>query len=398
MPARRRTPSSHAPLPARTLARRARTGFRRFGRSWIGFVSATAVWLVVTLPGCSKEEEKQPPDVVVLPTVYEEDRFFVVPEAENGEKVKFFTSTAGGLFIFADAAERISPATTKSDKPSGGKPTEGKSAEANPAAPVETSKPVDEKAAKTPVSELPAPKFKPGAWIPAPLPTEGVIPQVPSELRKQAGIAAEGVDGMLGDAWFAERVWTLDYPNRRLVLHGDGAYAVPEGANTVPLHFKMSDEGKRLSNYMRIDIGVAGAKLAVLLDTGATVIVTDEAVKSLDDGRPSVRATSYVVASVFDSWRKEHPDWRVIESAAQPAAEPIIEVPKVELGGEEIGPAWFVRTADDVYHDRISQVTDVQVNGAVGGNLLRHFRVILDYPKRLAIFEKPAGSAKPRRP
>ena len=66
--------------------------------------------------------------------------------------------------------------------------------------------------------------------------------------------------------------------------------------------------------------------------------------------------------------------------------EAIIEVLKVKITGY---------TADLIYtkseknfHEFMSQFMDKQVEGAIGGNALRHFRITVDYPQAKAIFEK----------
>jgi hypothetical protein len=50
--------------------------------------------------------------------------------------------------------------------------------------------------------------------------------------------------------------------------------------------------------------------------------------------KPSAkRATSFIRASVFERWRKAHPDWRVIENAENKTKSARIEVPEIKFGG-----------------------------------------------------------------
>src|SRR5690606_19061246 len=98
-------------------------------------------------------------------------------------------------------------------------------------------------------------------------------------------------DGMLGEAWFGGRTWTWDYPRGRLLLEGDDWRAEPS-ATRVPLGFKRDADGGRATNFPRIAIKVAGKPIDVLLDTGATTVLSEGAMEVLADSQPAERATS----------------------------------------------------------------------------------------------------------
>ena len=54
-----------------------------------------------------------------------------------------------------------------------------------------------------------------------------------------------------------------------------------------------------------------------------------------------------------------------------------------------VGPVWFTRRPDPNFHQFASFWTDKQVEGALGGSALKYFRVTLDYPNAVAVFERP---------
>src|SRR5262249_16159351 len=149
----------------------------------------------------------------------------------------------------------------------------------------------------------------------------------------------------------------------------------------------------------RISVVIDGENLDLLLDTGATTMLSPEAIRVLSDGRPAIRATCFIAAVHFEKWRKRHPDWRVIDKAdlIRNEREPMIEVPEVGIAGQTVGPVWFARRADANFHKYMSQWTDKQVEGALGGNALRHFCITVDYPNAEAFFVKPTAPAN-RRP
>lgn len=133
---------------------------------------------------------------------------------------------------------------------------------------------------------------------------------------------------------------------------------------------------------MKID----GTDVPLLLDTGAETYLTTAALAALNDGGPQFRATSMIVASLFDAWHKKHPDWRVIEDAQTTTHSPMIEVPRVDIAGVAVGPVWFTKRGDDAFHKFMSGMMAAQVEGALGGNALGHFRMTIDYPRAMAWF------------
>ena len=70
-------------------------------------------------------------------------------------------------------------------------------------------------------------------------------------------------------------------------------------------------------------------------------------------------------------------------------AVPMIEVPEVVIAGHKVGPVWFTYRPNPNFHEYMSSFTDKQVEGALGGNALRHFRITVDYPNAKAYFVKP---------
>jgi hypothetical protein len=183
-------------------------------------------------------------------------------------------------------------------------------------------------------------------------------------------------------------VWTFDYPAGRLLLRTDGRLPAHAPAHAVPLGFPVDPKGAPRNSFPRLDIRVDGASLPMLFDTGATLVLTPEALAELGDGRGARRGTSFIVADVFDRWRAAHPDWRVVEQAEAGTGQPILEVPRIEVGGHVVGPVWFTRRPNANFRSYMSAMMDAPVEGALGGSALRYFRVHVDYPRARAVFER----------
>jgi hypothetical protein len=196
-------------------------------------------------------------------------------------------------------------------------------------------------------------------------------------------------DGMLGQEWFAGRVWAFDYPQHRLLLHSSNEVMKKAGdRHRIALGFKTDESGTRLLNFPRVQVLIDGENLDLLFDTGATTTLSDSALSVLKDNRSAERATSFITTTIFEKWRKRHPGWRMMARAEKETGEAMIEVPKITVAGHSVGPIWFTRRRDKNFHEFMSQFMDKRVEGALGGNALRYFRVTVDYPNAVAQFEK----------
>jgi hypothetical protein len=295
--------------------------------------------------GTAPHLDHVPPGAVVIPTEFRAGRYYAQPVLASGDTVTLFTDTGGGLFVYRDAAVELGIAVDSSGL-------------------------------------VRLPEFANGE-IPDPLGT----PAVDGAMRVLDGERRLDADGMLGQAWFADRVWRFDYPNRRLLLLDTAGFA-SETQHVVPLGFLTDSTGVRTLSFPRVRIAVDGDSLDMLFDTGATVDLTEGALVALHDGGAPERATSFITTEVFERWRARHPDWVVIENADQNVDDmAIIHVPFVSIAGHSVGPVWFTERPDRNFHEYMSQWMDRRVDGALGGSAFEHFRITVDYQRALAHFE-----------
>jgi hypothetical protein len=289
----------------------------------------------------------------VLPARFEADRVFLDETTSDGRPVVFFTDSGGGRYITSPAAERLGLALTPiPDAPEGG-PTH---------------------LAAWPVLAAGSPT--------APLP-EGPLPVMGGSVLP--GWTPDH-DAMLGGAWFADRIWTFDYPRGRLTSE-PATWTPPAGGVVLPLGFQVED-GARTTHFPRIEVRIDGETIALLLDTGATTALTPEALAAIGDGGPAMRATSMISDTVFNRWRTAHPDWRVIEAAQIGTRSAMIEAPSVEIGGLSVGPVWFTHRPDRAFHDYMSSMMNAPVEGALGGNAFSDLVMTIDYPGARAAFRR----------
>lgn len=192
-------------------------------------------------------------------------------------------------------------------------------------------------------------------------------------------------DGMLGNTWFAGHVWTWNYVAGTLALE-PADWSPPTGAQVVPIGLRPADGDGPALAFARIEVTIAGTPTSMLLDTGATTILTPEAAQRL--GGPRVRSTSMIVASVIAAWRQAHPEWRVIEHAQAGTDSRMIEVPDVRIAGFQVGPVWFTERPDYNFKSLMSRMTDQPILGAIGGNAFHTLTMTIDYPHARAAFAR----------
>ena len=308
-------------------------------------IRRAGILLVATTIACGSGIPDQPG--TRLNALFESERIFVIlPIAGSSDSLRLYTDTGGGLFVFGHAADRLGFGDSSS---------------------VVLSAVVD----------------WPG--FPDPL---GVPDQRVTLFRTNSPNRPE-YDGLLGQAWFADRVWRIDYPQHELALLGR-----PDSLGTqVPLWFMSDSAGARLLSFPRIQVTVDGEVFDLLLDTGATAQLTDSALGRLGDIGSRARATSFITTEVFERWREQHPSWRLLMDADSTIhGMDMIEVPQIEIGGHRVGPVWFTQRRNADFHEYMSQWMDRTLDGALGGNALRHFVVTIDYPGSAAWLRRVEAS------
>lgn len=295
-----------------------------------------------------------------LPTEFLGSRFFVRPVTTSGIALRLFTDTGGGMVLVESAVDRLGLRR-------------------------ENVRIGDDAAVVVAL-----PEFSTEAWIP---PVS--VDQDPRRadvrgklfVRDGRGALAE-CDGILGQEWFGGRVWTFDYASGQLLLH-DAAPGPRSGhAGLVPLGFPRDSHGRPRAHFPSVEATIDGETYAFLFDTGATVRLAPSARRAAGFDAAE-QATCFITGTVFDSWRRRHPDWRVIDEADVNArGECVMEVPSVEIADHIVGPVWFTRRADGNFHEYMSSMMDRRVEGALGGSLFRYFVITVDYPQAIAHFEQ----------
>jgi len=300
-----------------------------------------------------------------IPSRFEADRVFATPTTTAGETLRLYTDTGGGANLLCrNLARRL-----------------GLRVEALPPNGELASELGDDLGRAT------LPPFAPAAGIPAN--QDGDASFLVHDCKKTGKSLGEG---LLSQHWFAGRVWTWDYPARRLSLESAN-WTPASSARSTPLGFKPAGAESPAFHMPRITVRIDGKPIDLLLDTGATGSPTQQALAAQPTPVPvnGARATSFITKSTLDGWHAAHPDWTVVEQADDLFAPRFIaraiRVPQVDVAGSAIGPVWFTERPDAAFRRMMSSMTDRPVEGALGGNALARFRMTLDYANAVAYFE-----------
>ncbi|PRY03665.1 hypothetical protein CLV24_13913 [Pontibacter ummariensis] len=316
-----------------------------------------------------------PQQSVPIPAKLVEGIWYVQPVTSSGDTLTFYTDSGGGfVFLLEEVAQEL-------DLPIEQVQMGGRTA-----------------------SVAPMPAFKANAWIPGPVsgsPTGEKLLTLPwnEETKQILPETASGKplgSGFLGRWWFADRVWTFDYPQQHMYLHKGALPAESMTDHKALLGFQVDSTGRRTTHFPRIRVAVDGDSLDLLFDTGAQTTLT-AAAQQKAGGTSGRRATSFITRSVFEKWQQKHPDWRVIEKAEAGTGAAMIEVPQVSIAGYTVGPVWFTQRPDNAFQEWLSQMMDKPIEGALGGSALQYFRVTADYPSAVAYFDKEPGLPSPKK-
>lgn len=282
-----------------------------------------------------------------LDATFENDLVFVTLRTADGAPLRVYTDTGGGMFLYADSAERA-----------------GLLAPGEEAVSYARAAPDHVTAALGAEARI------------------GAMPrQAPPGCDGAEGASLGEADGMFGGRWFAERAWHFDYEAETLHVVPTGNVPDTGGWTGFGLHFREDPDvpEHERPHFPRVSVEIGVERVELLFDTGAQGCH----VLPGEDGPPLWRATSFISASLAAHWRASHPDWRYLEGGDglfQPTD--MIEAENVRLAGRDLGPVWFVIRPDGNFSEFMSQWMDEPVVGALGGNALSGREVILDYPAR----------------
>jgi hypothetical protein len=175
------------------------------------------------------------------------------------------------------------------------------------------------------------------------------------------------LEGLLPGKAFEHYQVVLDYP-RQLLSVGD-AGSLPHSGKRLACPYVAA------SGHPMVEVGIDGSNYGFLLDTGTKLTLAR--------------------VDMLRKWSQEHPDWPKSTGAAGPANEGgasdadafVLRVSALQFGAFRLTQIAMASRPDETYSPT-SYETPGPIIGALGGNVLSHFRVEIDYPEQLLFLER----------
>jgi hypothetical protein len=186
---------------------------------------------------------------------------------------------------------------------------------------------------------------------------------------KESFDTRERVEGLLPGKALEPYQVVLDYPNGLFSVAPAGC--VQHRGVKIPSPFVPS------SGHPRIEISIDGKEYGLLLDTGSRVTLARR--------------------DVLEGLSAAHPTWPHATGASGGADMPggngkefLLRVPEVTWGPFRLRNVLFVSRPNEIYSPGTFE-TPRPISGALGGNVLKNFRVEIDYPDGATYLEQAAG-------
>lgn len=180
-------------------------------------------------------------------------------------------------------------------------------------------------------------------------------------------VAPGHAEGLFPGRLLARYHVVFDYPKARLTLARPGVLK-PKG---IALPMPVSKE----TGFARTEIEVEGVTYGFLLDTGGSFTMVSEA--------------------LLKSWGTKHPDWPRHPGAVGEAATlggqtlETMSVPSARWGSITLSEFGVTSQKEGTFERWMSSMTTSPVVGALAGNVLKRFRVELDYPNQKLYLSTP---------
>lgn len=178
-----------------------------------------------------------------------------------------------------------------------------------------------------------------------------------------------GAEGFVPARLLRKYEVVFDYPARQFTMAQPGALK-PRG---VPVPSPVATK----SGFPRIELTVDGENYGFLLDTGA--------------------AYTMISQTLIDKWQTGHPDWprfvgavgaaNMIGGAFDAKAE-MLRIPEMQWGTFEFRGVGVVSRPPGTFEKWMSDMMTAPIVGSIAGNVLRAFRIEIDYSHGMTYLEK----------
>ena len=198
---------------------------------------------------------------------------------------------------------------------------------------------------------------------------QGAIPSI--ALGQQTMTPGVPAEGLLPARVLKNYHVIFDYPGHRFTLAKHGSLK-PRGLRlAAPIHPR--------SGFPRLEVQIAGVAYGFLLDTGASFTMISQ--------------------EVLEEWGAQHRDWPRATGAVGAANMALgqmevgalmMRIPELKLGALELKSVAAISRPKGTFEKLMSAMMTSPIVGAIGGNVLKAFRVEIDYASGETFLEQKA--------
>lgn len=211
-----------------------------------------------------------------------------------------------------------------------------------------------------------------------------LVPPADGEIKEFTQFMPE-IDIFLGQNFFMGKSWTFDYIHQQVWVNTSISNRDEGKPGVQKIGFKKNGNHASIFGHPSMVIEINGEMIDVLFDTGASIILSESGKKQMNTAALTIGG-SFIAASIFNKWRKEHPQWKYFKEADKNGD--VIEVPIVKIGDIEVGPVLFSKRPDEDWSKGMIRTMDKIVKGAIGGSAFKYLKVTVDYNSELIKFEQ----------
>lgn len=181
----------------------------------------------------------------------------------------------------------------------------------------------------------------------------------------------EGLGGILGYPFFNRRIWNIDYKRRVIAIYSLDLYKFIK--SRIPAYIG------RESPYVSVPIKIGSREYWFLVDTGAYLTRPAETYKDDLSEIENREATSYILKSFVKKLNHRRIAIKEVKKADKEGRD-MIMLPSIKIGKYVIENAKFI-VLNSYCCDTLQTLTNKPIKGAIGGNILKNFNVIINYPE-----------------
>jgi hypothetical protein len=164
----------------------------------------------------------------------------------------------------------------------------------------------------------------------------------------------------IGNDYWKKRIYEFNYLQNKFHFIDK----IPKNLTSYKMYNKKQ-------NFAILKILFNGKSEKFLFDTGATLT-----------RKKKNHGISFLDGVYFDLLLKENSEYKVIKNYDDDGS-PVMIIPEITIFDKTIKDVMFLRRNENAFYKWMSSLTGIKHVGAIGGNVLQHYKIIADFKNKL---------------